>query len=92
MIIKQKDLFDIKNPIEQEILFDKSKMPILSQFDKVYISCSGGKDSQAMAILLVELAENQKYPKSKMVLLYADTGFEWHDTYKHVESLGGGWG
>ena len=63
-------------------------MPDLFQFDHVFISCSGGKDSQAMSYLIAELAEKQGYPKENIELLYADTGFEWHDTFEHVKKIG----
>lgn len=87
MIIKQNELFDIPSNVEKEIIFTKEKMPLLSQFDKIYISCSGGKDSQAMAYLISNIAETQKYPKRNICLIYADTGLEWKDTYNHVEYI-----
>ena len=63
-------------------------MPDLHQFDRVFISCSGGKDSHAMAYVLAELAQKQNYDKGKMELIYADTGFEWHDTFEQVKRIG----
>ena len=63
-------------------------MPDLKQFDKIFISCSGGKDSQAMAFVISELAEKQAYNKENIELVYADTGLEWHDTFDHVKKIG----
>lgn len=75
--------FDVK----QELRFIGG-MPDLHQFDYVYISCSGGKDSHAMAYVLAELATMQNYDKRKMELIYADTGLEWHDTFEQVKRIG----
>ena len=75
--------FDVK----QELRFIGG-MPDLHQFDYVYISCSGGKDSHAMAYILSELATMQNYDKNKMELIYADTGLEWHDTFEQVKRIG----
>ena len=75
--------FDVK----QQICFIGG-MPDLHQFDMVFISCSGGKDSHSMAYLLAELAHRQNYDKSKMELIYADTGLEWHDTFDQVQRIG----
>lgn len=73
--------------VRQELRFIGG-MPDLHQFDFVFISCSGGKDSHSMAYLLSELASRQNYEKTKMELIYADTGLEWHDTFDQVERIG----
>lgn len=75
--------FDVK----QELRFIGG-MPDLHQFDRVFISCSGGKDSHAMAYILAELATIQNYSKANMELIYADTGLEWHDTFDQVQRIG----
>jgi hypothetical protein len=75
--------FDVK----QELRF-VGGMPDLHQFDRVFISCSGGKDSHAMAYILAELATLQNYSKANMELIYADTGLEWHDTFDQVQRIG----
>ena len=75
--------FDVK----QQLRF-VGGMPDLHQFDMVFISCSGGKDSHSMAYLLAELAHRQNYDKAKMELIYADTGLEWHDTFDQVQRIG----
>lgn len=59
----------------------------LRQFDKIFISVSGGKDSHAMLFLLRDLADRQGVPRDKLLAMYADTGMEWHNAGEHVRSL-----
>lgn len=47
----------------------------LRQFDKIFISISGGKDSHAMLWLVKELAEKQGVA-DRLIAMYADTGME----------------
>ena len=58
----------------------------LRQFDKVFISISGGKDSHAMTFLVKELAEKQGCT-DRLVAMYADTGMEWHNAESHVRKI-----
>ena len=58
----------------------------LRQFDKIFISVSGGKDSHAMLFLVKELAEKQGCT-DKLIVLYADTGMEWHNAESHVRKI-----
>ena len=59
----------------------------LRQFDKIFISVSGGKDSHAMLFLVRDLADRQGVPREKLLAMYADTGMEWHNAPAHVETL-----
>ena len=59
----------------------------LRQFDKIFISVSGGKDSHAMLFLVRDLADRQGVPREKLLAMYADTGMEWHNAPAHVEAL-----
>lgn len=59
----------------------------LRQFDKIFISVSGGKDSHAMLFLVRDLADRQGVPREKLLAMYADTGMEWHNAAEHVEAL-----
>lgn len=61
----------------------------LRQFEKIFISVSGGKDSQAMLFLICEMAERQGVPRGNLLAVYADTGLEWHNTEEHVRKLCG---
>lgn len=59
----------------------------LRQFDKIFISVSGGKDSHAMLFLVRDLADRQGVPREKLLAMYADTGMEWHNAGSHVKAL-----
>lgn len=59
----------------------------LRQFDKIFISVSGGKDSHAMLFLVRDLADRQGVPREKLLAMYADTGMEWHNAREHVQAL-----
>lgn len=59
----------------------------LRQFDKIFISVSGGKDSHAMLFLVRDLADRQGVPCEKLLAMYADTGMEWHNAAEHVQAL-----
>lgn len=59
----------------------------LRQFDKIFISVSGGKDSHAMLFLVRDLADRQGVPREKLLAMYADTGMEWHNAAEHVQAL-----
>lgn len=59
----------------------------LRQFDKIFISVSGEKDSHAMLFLVRDLADRQGVPREKLLAMYADTGMEWHNAAEHVQAL-----
>lgn len=59
----------------------------LRQFDKIFISVSGGKDSHAMLFLVRDIADRQGIPREKLLAMYADTGMEWHNAGSHVQAL-----
>ena len=59
----------------------------LRQFDKIFISVSGGKDSHAMLFFVRDLADRQGVPRDKLLAMYADTGMEWHNAGEHVNAL-----
>ena len=73
--------FDIK----QELRFIGGILD-LRQFDKVFISLSGGKDSHAMTFLVKEIAEKQGC-LDKLICVYADTGMEWHNAEAQVRAI-----
>lgn len=71
--------------IRQELKFCGGVLD-LRQFDKIFISVSGGKDSHAMLFLVRELAERQGV-LARLIALYADTGMEWHNAADHVRTI-----
>lgn len=71
--------------VRQELQFTNGVMD-LRQFDKIFISVSGGKDSHAMIFLVKELAEKQGCT-DKLIAMYADTGMEWHNAESHVRKI-----
>lgn len=73
--------FDVK----QELRFIGGVLD-LRQFDKIFISVSGGKDSHAMLFLVKELAEKQGC-SDRLIAMYADTGMEWHNAESHVRKI-----
>lgn len=74
--------FDVK----QELRFVGGILD-LRQFDKIFISVSGGKDSHAMLFTVAELADKQMVPRDNLIMMYADTGAEWTITHPHIEML-----
>lgn len=71
--------------VRQELKFCGGVLD-LRQFDKIFISVSGGKDSHAMLFLVRELAERQGV-LDRLIAMYADTGMEWHNAGAHVERI-----
>ncbi len=71
--------------VRQELRFVNGVLD-LRQFDKIFISVSGGKDSHAMLFLVKELAEKQG-AKDRLIAMYADTGMEWHNAESHVRKI-----
>lgn len=55
----------------------------LSDYDKIILSVSGGKDSQAM----VEIVASEPAVSDKLVLVYADTGAEWKESVVQCELI-----
>ena len=55
----------------------------LSDYDKIILSVSGGKDSQAM----VEIVASETGVSDKLVLVYADTGAEWKESVVQCELI-----
>jgi 3'-phosphoadenosine 5'-phosphosulfate sulfotransferase (PAPS reductase)/FAD synthetase len=56
----------------------------LSDYDKIILSVSGGKDSQAMVEIVVS---EQGISSDKIVLVYADTGAEWKESVVQCELI-----
>ena len=73
--------FDVK----KELRFTNGVLDF-RQFDKIFISVSGGKDSHAMTFLVKEIAEKQGCA-DRLVAMYADTGMEWHNAESHVRRI-----
>ena len=71
--------------VRQELLFNRGVLD-LRQFDKVFISLSGGKDSHAMTFLVREIAEKQGC-LDKLICVYADTGMEWYNAEEQVRAI-----
>ncbi len=58
----------------------------LHDYDLILINSSGGKDSQTMLRHVVQLADDQGYPRSQMVVAHADLGeMEWVGTRNLAE-------
>ena len=55
---------------------------LFNEFDNIYVSFSGGKDSAALAIYLKE-----KYPNLKIEYYNSDTGCELQETYVLIDRL-----
>lgn len=71
--------------IRQELRFIGGILD-LRQFDKVFISLSGGKDSHAMTFLVRNIAEKQGC-LDKLICVYADTGMEWYNAEEQVRKI-----
>ncbi len=57
----------------------------LSHYDWIVVNSSGGKDSQASLDKLIETADRQKFPRSRIVVAHADLGdMEWPGTKELV--------
>ncbi len=53
-------------------------MPSLKAYDWIVINSSGGKDSQTALRRVVQIADEQRYPRSRLVVVHADLGrVEW---------------
>lgn len=71
--------------VKKELRFTNGVLD-LRQFDKIFISVSGGKDSHAMLFLVKELAEKQGCT-DKLIAMYSDTGMEWYNAESHVRKI-----
>ena len=71
--------------VRRELMFTGGVID-LRQFDKIFISISGGKDSHAMTFLVTELADNQG-ARDRLIGVYADTGMEWHNAEAQVRAI-----
>ena len=71
--------------IRKELSF-VGQYPDLRQFNKVFISISGGKDSHAMTFLVKAIAEKQG-ALDRLICVYADTGMEWHNAEAQVRAI-----
>ncbi|MEN1990796.1 phosphoadenosine phosphosulfate reductase family protein [Paenibacillus hubeiensis] len=67
---------DISEGLAEKILASLARMPDLEPGQKACISFSNGKDSEAQFILAA-----MKYPKHRLMALFADTDDEWPETY-----------
>jgi 3'-phosphoadenosine 5'-phosphosulfate sulfotransferase (PAPS reductase)/FAD synthetase len=64
-----------------------------ADFDLVIVNSSAGKDSQAMLTHLVEMADQQGYDRSRLVVVHADLGrVEWAGTRELVEEQAAAYG
>ena len=63
--------------VRRELMFTGGVID-LCQFDNIFISISGGKDSHAMTFIVTELADTQG-ARDRLIGVYADTGMEWHN-------------
>ncbi len=74
--------------MHQDRLFHQEDLvPDLASYDLILISTSGGKDSQAMTDLVVELAGEAKVPRERLVMAHADLSeMEWPGTREVVEA------
>lgn len=71
--------------VRRELMFTGGVID-LCQFDKIFISISGGKDSHAMTFIVTELADNQG-ARDRLIGVYADTGMEWHNAEAQVRAI-----
>lgn len=73
----------MSGPIHLPVLSEPEPgvVPDLHAYDRVLVSSSGGKDSQAMLDYVVELAERFGYARERIVVVHADLGrVEWKGT------------
>ncbi len=59
---------------------------LLNNYDAIAISISGGKDSQTILDVIMQMAVMQQYA-GKIVAIHADTGAEWHESLPHCRML-----
>jgi 3'-phosphoadenosine 5'-phosphosulfate sulfotransferase (PAPS reductase)/FAD synthetase len=60
---------------------NSTEVPRLVDYDICLVNSSAGKDSQAMLTHIVELADQQQYPRERIVVVHADLGrVEWEGT------------
>ncbi len=61
--------------------FFMPETPTLSDWDVVLLNSSGGKDSQTMIRQVVQVADDEGYPRKRIVVAHADLGrVEWKGT------------
>ena len=61
--------------------FFRPETPTLSDWDVVLLNSSGGKDSQTMIRQVVQVADDEGYPRNRLVVAHADLGrVEWKGT------------
>ncbi len=61
--------------------FFRPETPTLSDWDVVLLNSSGGKDSQTMIRKVVQVADDEGYPRNRLVVAHADLGrVEWKGT------------
>lgn len=67
--------------------------PDLADYDVILINSSAGKDSQAMLTHLVERADAQDIPRSRIIVVHADLGrVEWDGTRELAEQQAAAYG
>ncbi|MCY4580807.1 MAG: phosphoadenosine phosphosulfate reductase family protein [Chloroflexi bacterium] len=61
--------------------FFRPEIPTLADWDVVLLNSSGGKDSQTMIRQVVQVADDEGYPRNRLVVAHADLGrVEWKGT------------
>lgn len=67
--------------------------PELASYDVIIVNSSAGKDSQAMLTHLVERADAEDVPRSRMIVVHADLGrVEWDGTRELAEKQAAAYG
>lgn len=65
----------------------ETQNPELTSYDRIVISSSGGKDSQAMLTMMVEAADFYGIDRSRLLVVHADLGrVEWEGTRELAEA------
>jgi 3'-phosphoadenosine 5'-phosphosulfate sulfotransferase (PAPS reductase)/FAD synthetase len=68
-------------------------VPRLADYDVCLVNSSAGKDSQAMLTHVVETADQQQYPRERIVVVHADLGrVEWKGTRQLAEAQAAAYG
>lgn len=72
----------LRPDLAKKIIASLERMPTLEPEQIASVSYSGGKDSQAIFLLA-----RMRYPKNRIISLFADTEDEWPETYASVNEF-----